>query len=231
MKTLFTLVSLLLAVCTSAAPLTLKDKKGREISVTVIDYDSKKVTFKKGAKEYTVPWSTFDQASVDLIKSTPLPGAHNKRQERVQEHTNDAGEKSTVTVPAGKYFSKDGTLDLYIGDTIHLEFQKVEGQLSAENPIIVEEVTKPEQTMTFALSNEEGMTLLKRSGKVQKTVAFDCQIQNAGETGFTREIKVSPTSKGSSDEFAWPASVWRVQFSKFSVNDRSIDDEYADRIK
>ena len=231
MKTLALFLSLFVTSLAVAGPLTLKDKKGREITVTVTDYNVKTVTFKKGAKEYTVPWNTFDQASIDLIKSTPLPGADNKRQERQEELQDEAGAKVTVTIPAGQYLSKAGMLELYIGDTVHLEFQMADGQLSAKDPIIVVEVKKPEQTMTFEFINDRGTPTLKRSSKIQKTVAFDCQIQTNGSAEFTKEKRIAPTNKGKSDEFAWLPGLLRIQFSNFSVNDRSIDDEYADRIK
>ena len=208
-------------------PLSLKDKKGREITVTVTTYDAETVTFTKGSKDYTVPWETFDQESIELIKNTRLPDADNKRMERKQELENQDGNKQTVTIPAGKFLTKDGKLDLYVGDTVHLEFQLSDGKLS--NPEIVAEIVKPEQTATFELINEGGMTTLKRSSKIQKTVAVDCSTQSHGATEYQKALDIYPISKAGSDEFAWPGNVWHVQLSKIEISDKTADEVFAER--
>lgn len=221
------LTSLFLSTSLYAKPLNLKDKKGREITVTVTAYDAKIVTFLKGTKEYTVPWETFDQDSIELIKNTRLPDADNKRMERKQDLENQEGKKQTITIPAGKFLTKDGKLDLYVGDIVHLEFQLIDGKFTS--PDVVAEITKPQQTATFELINEGGMTTLKRSSKIQKTVAVNCSTQNHGAAAYEKALDIYPISKAGSDEFAWPGNVWHVQLSKIEVSEKTADEVFAER--
>ena len=210
-----------------AAPLLVKDTKGREITISVTDFDAKTVTFSRGSKEFTVPWETFDAASIELIKSTPLPGADNKRQEREIELTLADGSKKKAIVPAGEYLSKAGALYLYPGDTVHLEFQDTDGKL--KDPIVVAEVKNPARTLTFALTQDFGLTTLKRSGEIQQTVAVDAYAQILGQKAYKQYRDIYPTEKGEPNEFAWAEGAWHIKIDKIEVTEKSANDAYTER--
>ncbi|MGJ8696300.1 MAG: hypothetical protein ACSHYF_08270 [Verrucomicrobiaceae bacterium] len=221
------LLSILCLASALAGPLTLKDTKGREIVVLVTDYDKDTVTFEKGTKQYTVPWATFDEASIKLIKSTKLPGADNKRQEREETIIlPEIGEKKII-VPAGKPLSKDGTLDLYPGDTIHLEFALEDGKLT--KPEVVAEIANPERTITFAFTQNADFATLTRTTGIQKTVGIDCYELAHGSEEFSRSTHVVPTEKGKRDVYSWPSNIWRLQIKNIEVSDKPADEVFAER--
>ncbi|MDA8991998.1 hypothetical protein N9F61_00995 [Akkermansiaceae bacterium] len=207
-----------------AAPLLVKDTKGREITISITDYNAKTVTFQRGAKTYTVPWTTFDEASIALIKKAPLPGDANKRKEREEEITLQGQVKKTVTVPAGKFFSEEGVLNLYPGDTVHLQFSGV-----GSTPKVVAEITKPENTITFKFTHDAGGAKLLRTMKIQKTVALDCYEGVVDSEEWVRSASVAPVEKGQKDEYAWPNEIWRIQIKNIELTEKSAEQAFRER--
>jgi hypothetical protein len=210
-----------------ATPIKIKDTKGREISVTITAYSKSTVSFEKGGKKFTVPWATFDAASIKLIKSTPLPEAANKRTERSETITLEDGSKKEMTVPAGDILSADGILDLYPGDTIHLEFSK-SGETLVK-PKVVASVTKPEQTITFHFAVSGGGITLKRTTKIQKTVALDCFEKAVDSEKHTLSQSFFPTEKGQTEEQTWPNKIWHLQMKNIEVTDKTAEQVFNER--
>lgn len=210
-----------------ATPIKIKDTKGREITVTILNHTDEKVTFEKDGKKFTVPWQTFDEASIKLIKATPLPGAANKRPERTQTITNTIGKKIEVTVPAGEILSKDGVLDIYLGDTIHLEFEKTGGSFT--HPKVVATVTKPEQTITLDFQVTEDGHILTRTTQIQQTVAFNCYEMQINGKEFFKNNNFFPTEKGQKEEQRWLNDYWHLQLRDIEVTTKTAAQVFQER--
>lgn len=221
------LLSLTLLATALASPIKIKDTKGREITVTIINHTKETVTFEKGAKKYTVPWGTFDEESIKLIKVTPLPGAANKRPERLQKITLDNGKEQELNVPAGDILNETGILDLYIGDQVHLEFKKSGGVFS--DPKIVASVKKPEQTITLSFQITEDGHTLTRTTQIQQTVALDCYEMHVGAEEFSKNQSFFPTEKGQKEEQTWSKNVWHLQLRNIAVTTKPAADVFQER--
>lgn len=127
----------------------------------------------------------------------------------------------------GKYLSKDGTLTLFPGDTIHLEFdeQKEKGGM----PRVVSEVKNPKSTITFTMTQKADGTILSRNTNIHKTVAMDCKHSQLGVDDFLRTL-LMPTEKGIGGYDIWSNKVWTLRLSSFEMTDRSASKVYEERI-
>ena len=84
---------------------------------------------------------------------------------------------------------KDGVLELFPGDTVHLEFAEKDGDLV--NPKVVVKVEHPKRTITFKMTQDESITMLFRESAIQKTVAMNCEHRGLGSDEFLGRISIS----------------------------------------
>jgi hypothetical protein len=204
---------------------TFTSSDGKKLEAELVKATDKEATLKRkgDGKEFVIP---LDRLSEDDRKyiATHLAGqAANTRAAREIELSVAKGKTEKMKVPEGPYLSADGTLTLYPGDEVHLEFS-ADGK-----PSIVAEVTKPERTLSLAMSNEEGMTLLSRTTKMEPAVAMDCTHRAAGSEKFAR-TNLHPTEKGLGGFDSWPGTVWTLRLSNFEVTDRPADEVYMERV-
>ncbi|MDB4272966.1 hypothetical protein N9873_01910 [Akkermansiaceae bacterium] len=211
------LIAFALASVVQATPLTLKDIKGREIVVEITAYDEDTVTFKKGSKDYTVPWKTFDDASIKKIKSSPLPNPNNKRTEKKVTLQLKDGEPKTLETTTDVYFNEKGILELYPGDVVHLEFEEVEGELI--NPKVVKEVVNRDRSFTFKFVQNANASILHRSPGLKKTAAVDCSFRDISGDQFESKI-LFPTEQGRLVVDVFPGTVWTIRVSNIELSDK-----------
>ena len=130
-----------------------------------------------------------------------------------------------IEVPEIKRF-EGGVLELFPGDTVHLEFENDGGKLV--RPRVVEEVKEPTRTITFAMTQDASTTMLSRNTKIQQTVAMDCTHRAIGSEEFS-PTNLNPTEKGLSAFDSWPNSVWMLRLSKIEVTSESAAEVYEER--
>ncbi|GAA5496419.1 hypothetical protein Rhal01_02602 [Rubritalea halochordaticola] len=134
-----------------------------------------------------------------------------------------------IEIPQIKRFkSEDGVLELFPGDTVHLEFQSKEGKLV--DPKVVAKVTHPRRTISFSMTQDKDMTCLSRSTHIQQTVAFDCIHRQLGSEDFY-STQLIPTEKGLASFDSWSNTVWMLRLTNFEVTDKSAQDVYEEKIK
>jgi len=122
---------------------------------------------------------------------------------------------------------KDGVLELFPGDTVHLEFEERDGALGS--PKVVAKVEHPKRTMTFKMIQDESITMLYRESAIQKTVAMDCEHRGLGSQEFFR-TNLNPTEKGLMAADSWPNSVWILRLSNFEVTSRPAAEVYEEKV-
>lgn len=140
----------------------------------------------------------------------------------------EGGGKKKMAVPKGNYLSADGTLTLYAGDTVNLEFSKEGEKWGA--PKVVTEIKNPDRTITFSMTQKAEATMLMRSTKIQSTVAMDCQNCGIDSNSFGR-TNLNPTEKGFASADGWPGTVWILRLSNFEVTERPASEVYEERCR
>ncbi len=133
----------------------------------------------------------------------------------------------TIEIPEIERLNDAGILEIFPGDTIHLEFQDVDGELV--QPKVVAQVTDPKRTITFNMTQDESMTMLSRTTEIQKTIAVDCAHRGLGSDEFFPTV-LQPTEKGLSSFDSWPNSVWVIRLSNIEVTSRSASDVYEEKV-
>ena len=122
---------------------------------------------------------------------------------------------------------KDGVLELFPGDTVHLEFEEKDGDLI--HPKVVAKVLHPKRTITFRMTQDESITMLYRESEIQKTVALDCEHRGLGSEKFSR-TNLNPTEKGLVAGDSWPNSVWILRLSNIEVTSRPASEVYEEKV-
>jgi hypothetical protein len=131
-----------------------------------------------------------------------------------------------IEIPEIKRF-QDGVLELFPGDTVHLEFEEKNGDLV--RPKIVAEVQYPKRTITFRMTQDESITMLFRESEIQKTVALDCEHRGLSSKEFSR-TNLNPTEKGLMAGDSWSNSVWSLRLSNIEVTSKSASEVYKDKV-
>ena len=204
---------------------TFTSGDGKKLEAEVVSATKKDAKLKRASdgKEFVIPLDRLSEDDRKFIATYLAKEKVNLRAAREIEVSVEEGKTEKMKVPEGAYLSKDGTLTLYPGDEVHLEFSE-DGK-----PSIVAEVVKPERTVSFRLSNQKGMTMLFRSTEMQPTVAMDCMNRGTGSDKFSR-TNLRPTEKGLAAGDSWPGDVWTLQLSNFEVTDRPADEVYMERV-
>ena len=222
------LATLLLAPLSSAQR-DFTSNDGKKLSAEIASATETKVTLKraKDGKEFTIPLARLSEEDQKFIGKWLAKEMLNTRPARKLTLYFDGGKTKVVDIPKGEYLSKDGTLTLYPGDTIHLEFdeQKEKGGI----PHVVSEVKKPKSTITFTMTQKADGTILSRNTKIHKTVAMDCKHGGLGMDDFFRTL-LMPTEKGIGGYDIWANTVWTLRLSSFEMTDRSASKVYEERI-
>ncbi|CAN5688207.1 hypothetical protein BH11VER1_BH11VER1_33690 [soil metagenome] len=122
---------------------------------------------------------------------------------------------------------EDGVLELFPGDTVHLEFEEKGGSLVS--PKVVPKVQYPKRTITFKMTQDESITMLYRESEIQKTVALDCEHMGMGSEEFFR-TNLNPTEKGLMAGDSWPNSVWLLRLSNIEVTSRTASEVYQEKV-
>ncbi len=130
-------------------------------------------------------------------------------------------------LPERKYLQDGGVLELFSGDKVNLEFDKVEGEL--KNPKVVTKVVNPKQTITFEFTQDKKISILNRSTKITATVAMDCDHLTLGSKDFQR-TNLYPTEKGLSSFDSWPNSVYVLRLSNIEVTAKSASKVYKEKV-
>jgi len=132
-----------------------------------------------------------------------------------------------IKIPEIKRFSADGVLEMFPGDIVHLEFEDDGGKLV--RPKVVAEVKAPARTMTFKMTQDESITMLSRTSKIQKTVAVDCLHRGLGSEDFF-PTNLRPTEKGLGAYDSWPNSVWIIRLSNIEVTSKPASEVYEEKV-
>jgi len=203
---------------------------GKELLAEIITATAADVTLKRSndGKEFTLPLARLSEDDRKFVLAWLEKERPNMRPAREVELALEDGSSKKMPVPKGFYLSPEGTLTLYAGDTVHLEFAKEGENWGA--PKVVTEVKNPERTITFAFSHQANMTLLNRTTKIQSAVVMDSMTCALDSDEFTR-VGLYPTEKGQDATDSWPSKVWILQLSKFEVTDRPAGEAYGERAK
>jgi hypothetical protein len=132
-----------------------------------------------------------------------------------------------IEIPEIKRFREDGVLELFPGDTVHLEFEGEKGNLV--RPKVVAKVTDPTRTITFKMTQDESITMLYRETGIQKTVALDCAHRGLRSETFS-PTNLHPTEKGLKAFDSWPNSVWILRLSNIEVTSKSPSEVYKEKV-
>ncbi|MCB1278222.1 hypothetical protein [Prosthecobacter sp.] len=132
-----------------------------------------------------------------------------------------------IEVPEIKRF-RDGVLELFPGDTVHLEFEQKGEDLV--RPKVVAKVEHPKRTITFKMTQDKSITMLSRKSEIQKTVAMDCEHRGIGSEEFF-PTNLHPTEKGLMAGDSWPNSVWILRLSHIEVTDKPASDVYHEKVE
>ncbi len=131
-----------------------------------------------------------------------------------------------IKIPEIKRF-EDGVLELFPGDTVHLEFEDDGGDLV--RPKVVAKVQHPKRTITFRMTQDESITMLFRESEVRKTVALDCEHRGLGSEEFFR-TNLNPTEKGLMAVDSWPNSVWLLRLSNIEITSKPASEVYKEKV-
>jgi len=132
-----------------------------------------------------------------------------------------------IEIPELERFSEDGVLEIFPGDVVHLEFQEKAGKLV--NPKVVANVTDPTRTITFEMTQDESLTMLKRTTEIQQTVALDCVHRGLRSEDFS-PTNLRPTEKGLASFDSWPNNVWLLRLSNIEVTSKSASEVYEEKV-
>ncbi len=132
-----------------------------------------------------------------------------------------------IEIPEIKRLSDDGVLELFPGDTVHLEFEDDGGKLV--RPKVVAQVKEPTRTITFKMTQDESITMLFRKTKISKTVALDCDHRGLGSKDFF-PTNLRPTEKGLASSDSWPNSVWMLRLSNIEVTSKPASEVYKEKV-
>jgi plastocyanin len=210
-------------MCPAQREFTSSD--GKKLRADIVSASDSEVTLKRDTdgKDYTIPLDRLSEADQSVVKGWLAKRKLNTRPQRQVTLSLKDGQTKTVEVPEGEYLAEDGTLTLFPGDTIHLEFDE------SGNPHVVSVVKNPKRTVTFSMSQEESMTMLTRKTQMQETVAMDCTHLGLGSDRYSR-TNLRPTEKGLAAFDSWPGTVWSLRLNNFEVTDRSASDAYNERV-
>lgn len=183
---------------------------------------------------HPIPVMMRTLASHLLIILFALPGSAQEKAENSKEDPNirPAGEivmsfERKIEIPEVKRLGDDGVLELFPGDTVHLEFAEEEGNLV--RPRIVGKVQHPKRTITLEMKQDEKMTMLSRSTEIQNTVAMDCVHRGLGSDEFF-PTNLQPTEKGLAVFDSWPNSVWILRLSNIEATSRPASEVYEEKV-
>lgn len=209
-------------VCHAQREFTSSD--GRKLRADIVRASDTEVTLKRDpdGKEFTIPLERLSEADQVVVKAWLEKRKLNTRPQRQLTLSLKDGKTKTVEVPGGEYLTEDGTLTLFPGDTIHLEFDE------AGKPHVVSVVKDPKRTVTFSMTQDEKVTMLMRKTEMQQTVAMDCTHLGLGSDKYSR-TNLYPTEKGLAAGDSWPETVWSLRLSNFEVSDRSASEVYQER--
>lgn len=196
----------LASVCHAQREFTSKD--GKKLRADIVSASDSEVTLKRenDGKEFTIPLDRLSEADQIAVTAWLANRKLNTRPPRQLTLSFKDGEAKTVEIPEGEYLTEDGTLTLFPGDTIHLEF----GENGKSQVVSV--VKDPKRTITFSMSHKEDMTMLTRSTQMQPTVAMDCTHLGLGSEKYSR-TNLYPTEKGLAAFDNWPETVWSLDTS------------------
>jgi hypothetical protein len=183
------------------------------------------VTLKRATdgKEFTIPLKRLSEGDQSVVEAWLAKKKLNRRPKGELTLSLKGGQTKTVEIPEGDYLAEDGTLTLFPGDTVHLEFDE------AGKPHVVGEVKHAKRTITFSMSQVEDITMLMRKTQMQETVAMDCTHRGLGGDKFSR-TNIWPTEKGLASSDSWPGTVWTLRLSNFEVTDRPASEVYEERV-
>ncbi|MCW1886564.1 hypothetical protein OKA04_17635 [Luteolibacter flavescens] len=235
----FLFISTVVLPCLALSPASAQEKRtftssdGKTLEADLVSATDKQATLKRTSdgKEFVLP---LDRLSEDdrkyvagwLAKEAEKVAANakaNSRAARELDLSVEVDRSEKVKVPEGEYLSKDDVLTLYPGDKVHLEFSEF------GKPSVVAAVSKPDSTVTFELTNADGVTTLNRTTDMQLTVAMDCENRPLGTEEFGR-THLRPTDKGLAATDAWQGKVWTLKLSNFEVSQKSADEVYNERV-
>ncbi len=210
-------------LCSAQREFTSSD--GKKLLADLVSATDTEVTVKRASdgREFKLALDRLSEDDRVFIKEWLEKKQRNTRPKRQFELSLKGGKAETVDIPEGEYLTDDGTLTLFPGDTVHLEFD------DAGKPQVVSEVKESKRTVTFSMSHKEDMTMLSRSSKMQETVAMDCKHRGLGSEKFAR-TNLHPTEKGLAGFDSWPGIVWTLELSNFEVTDRSASEVYEERV-
>ncbi|WP_050026644.1 hypothetical protein [Verrucomicrobium sp. BvORR034] len=166
-------------------------------------------------------------APLGLLKAQDSAAASNRRPASTVKIVQPDGTKQEIKLPARELLASDGSLTLYPGDEVHLEFEEKAGKLS--NPKVVATVAAPERTITFEMTHQKEITILSRTTKIQQTVAMDCGNRSGKREAYS-PTNIRPTEKGLASFDSWPGSVWSIKLTNIEVSDRSAQDVYMEKV-
>ena len=131
-----------------------------------------------------------------------------------------------IEIPEIKRF-KEGVLELFPGDIVHLQFEEKDGDLVS--PKVVAKVEHPKRTITFRMTQDQSITMLFRESAIQKTIAMDCEHRGLRSKDFSR-TNLNPTEKGLMAGDSWPNSVWMLRLSNIEVTPRPASEVYEEKV-
>ena len=202
---------------------------GKKMTAEIVGATETHVTLRKTTdkREYTIPLERLSDTDQEYVSDWRRSQELNTREAKEITLALEGGGEKKVKVPQGQHLSPDGTLTLYPGEEIHLEFQEAEGKLAI--PRVVAKVAAPHRTITFSMTQKAEITMLFRKTKIQQTVAMDCEHRGLGSDKFFR-TNLFPTEKGLAAGDSWPGTVWTLRLSNFEVTDQSATKAYEERV-
>lgn len=166
-----------------------------------------------------------------ILLLTLSSGFSEEPQKPIDPNTRPAGVvvlkfERKIEIPEIRRFSEEGVLEIFPGDTVHLEFEEEGGNLV--RPRVVTAVADRARTITFKMTQDESITMLYRETGIQNTVALDCRYRQLGsdELGQTN---LYPTEKGLVGGDSWSNSVWMLRLSNIEVTSKPAAEVYEEK--
>jgi hypothetical protein len=199
-----------LAAAPGHAQRTFTNKDGKRLEGEIVAASDASVTLSRriDGREFVIPLANLTDEDRKFIAGWL---ADNTRPGREIELNLKKGGARTMIIPKGVYLEKDGSLTLYPGDTVHLEFE-------GARPRVVSEITDPERTVTFSMSHDPAVAVLTRKTRIRKTVAMDCAHRNIDEEEF-HPTDLPPVKDGLTAYDVWPETVWTLRLNNFRITD------------
>lgn len=197
---------------------------GKTLLAEIVKASATDVTLKRAndRKEFTIPLKRLSELDQKFISDWSAKKQVNQRAPKKITLSLADGKTQTMEIPEGAYLSDDGTLTIYPGETIHLEFDE------KGKPQVVSEVKLPKRTVTFSMVQDEQITMVTRKTQMQETVAMDCTHRSLDSEKFSR-TNLRPTVKGLASFDSWPSNVWTVRLNNFEVTNRPAEEVYEER--